>query len=103
LDVNYIGRMRANLLHYAEFMDLFGPCVVPVSHWNNYQVRQTACHNPHMLDLLLSASDESFILLILVNYAERWKAEVAVSVPNDLMSVYPPLVLAKHLFIDPTD
>ena len=67
MDVNYIGRMRANLLHYAEFMDLFGPCVVPVSHWNNYQVRQTACHNPHMLDLLLSASDESFILLILVS------------------------------------
>jgi len=24
-DVNYIRRMRANLLHYAEFMDLFGP------------------------------------------------------------------------------
>ena len=47
-----------------------------------------------MLDLLLSASDESFILLILVNYAERWKAEVAVSVSNAVMIVYPPLVLA---------
>jgi len=57
-------------------------CVVPASHWNNYQVRQTVCYNPQMLDLLLSASDESFILLILVNYASRWKAEVAVSTFN---------------------
>ena len=64
--------LRQNMEHYVRFIDVFAPCLIGYSKWNRtqYNFAYASTFND-----VLSTSDETFLVLVIVNYAERWYAE----------------------------
>ena len=64
--------MRDNLCHYARIIDTYAPCVVGVSRWNNHVNMDAYCATSDRKlwndKILVSISDEAFILVCLINY-----------------------------------
>ena len=77
-DIAYILQMRQNQVHYISLIDVFAPCIVSSSVWNDDALMAAYCgDNEHNFqEHVLTISDETFLLLVLVNYAARWSAEV---------------------------
>ena len=71
-------QMRQNQVHYIALMDVFAPCVVSSSVWNNDALMAKYCgdNQDNFQEYVLTVSDEAFMLLVLVNYAARWAAEL---------------------------
>jgi len=71
-DVTTLMGLRKNMEHYVRFIDVFAPCLIGYSKWNRtqYNFRSASTFND-----VLSTSDETFLVLVIVNYAERWYAE----------------------------
>jgi hypothetical protein len=72
-DSAFLMRLRQNTELYIRFIDTFAPSLVGKSKWSKattYNFMSATAFNE-----LLSTSDETFLLLVLVNYAARWYAE----------------------------
>lgn len=71
--------MRNNICHYAQIIDLYAPCIVGSSKWNNDFNMNSYCTTTDLTvwsNKILSLSDEAFLLLCLINYGKRWFAEL---------------------------
>lgn len=77
-DIAYMLQMRQNQVHYIALMDVFAPCIVSSSVWNNDALMVKYCgdNQDNFQEYVLTISDEAFMLLVLVNYAARWAAEL---------------------------
>jgi hypothetical protein len=73
-DCKHLMELRKNIVHYITFIDTFAPCLVGNSKWNNTMQDQRV--GPSSFNELLSTSDETFLVLVILNYAPRWYAEV---------------------------
>ncbi len=72
-DSKHLMELRKNIVHYIRFIDTFAPCLVGNSKWNNTMQDQQV--GPSSFNDLLSTSDETFLALVILNYAPRWYAE----------------------------
>ena len=82
-------QMRQNQVHYISLMDVFAPCIVSSSVlWNNDALMAEYCgdNQDNLQEYILTISDEAFMLLVLVNYAARWAAELQME--NTMVSHY---------------
>jgi hypothetical protein len=76
---DYLLGLRSNLIHYVRFLDTFGPCIVGVKTWNNDTRMEHMSGGTNMgasFDGLLSVSDETFMVLVVLNYGARWSGEL---------------------------
>jgi hypothetical protein len=72
-------QMRQNQVHhYISVIDVFAPCIISNSVWNVDALMAAYCgDNQHNFqEHVLTISDEACLLLVLVNYAARWTAEI---------------------------
>lgn len=78
---HYLLALRQNIVDYVDFIHIFAPCVVSCAKWKDHQsFDRLQSGNAMALNELLTPSDEAFILLVFLNYAERWFAELQVSI-----------------------
>ena len=78
--LQYMLGLRENQVHYVHLIDNFALCIVSAKVWNNDQCMEQYCgadQSAFHLNLF-SISDEAFMLLVLLNYAAQWKAELHV-------------------------
>jgi hypothetical protein len=77
-DIAYMLQMQQNQVHYISLIDVFAPCIVSSSVWNNDALMAEYCgdNEQNFQEHVLTISDETFLLLVLCNYAARWLAEV---------------------------
>jgi hypothetical protein len=77
-DIAYMLQMRQNQVHYISLIDVFAPCIVSSSVWNDDALMAKYCgdNEQNFQEHVLTISDETFLLLVLLNYAARWSAEV---------------------------
>ena len=70
--------MRENHVHYVHLIDIYAPCIVGHSIWNNKTNMTQSCRDSGGLfnDFVFSQSDEAFLLLVLLNYTETWMSEL---------------------------
>jgi hypothetical protein len=73
-NMNYMLAMRSNLVQYVHLIDIYGPCIVGASNWNNTDNMEQYCGNNASVfnDRVLSLSDEAFLLVVLINYGAEW-------------------------------
>ena len=66
--------MRNNLEQYVHLIDIYAPCIVGASNWNNTDNMEKYCGNNASVfnDRVLSLSDEAFLLVVLINYSAEW-------------------------------
>ena len=77
----YLLQMRENIVDYVEFIHLFAPCVVTCAKWKNQQNFECLSSGSAIaMNDLLTPSDEAFIVLVFLNYAERWISEITMMV-----------------------
>ena len=77
-ETDYLLRLRDNICYYAQIIDTYAPCIVGSSKWNNDVNMDFHCATTNKKvwnRKILSISDETFILLCLINYGKRWFAE----------------------------
>jgi hypothetical protein len=77
-DMDYLLAMRANLVNYVNVIDIYAPCIVGTSAWNDETNMRRYCGTSDDLfhHHVLSKSDEAFWLLVLINYsAGHWLSE----------------------------
>ena len=75
----YMLEMRSNVCHYCAILDMYAPCIVSFRLWNNdANMNKYCCTTDSKLfgKHVLSISDEAFLLLVLLNSAARWMAEI---------------------------
>ena len=77
-DMEYVLEMRDNLVHYVHLIDIYAPCIVGHTHWNNKSIMLQYCGEGDALfnEFILSISDEAFLLLVLFNYTATWTSEL---------------------------
>jgi hypothetical protein len=65
-------------MHYVQLLDTYAPCIVSTKVWNNDRLMSQYCGSDQLAfhEHILTISDEAFLLLVLINYAARWKAEL---------------------------
>jgi len=76
LNLCNIEMMRLNVTFYAHIINHFAPCVVSVQVWKDFKATKhhlTKKEDP--LEQFLTVSDEAFMLVVLLNYQDRWTAE----------------------------
>jgi hypothetical protein len=64
-------QMRQNQVHYISLIDVFAPCILSSSVWNDDAVMAEYCGNneQNFQEHVLTISDEAFLLIVLVDYA----------------------------------
>ena len=70
--------MRKNICFYAQILDKFAPCLVLAKNWNNDIKMNLYCFTTDQklwTQHVLSVSDDTFLVLVLLNYSRRWFAE----------------------------
>jgi hypothetical protein len=71
--------MRSNCAFYCELLDYYGPAILGSQTWNDDRNMSLFCAT-HDINVfakhILSVSDEAFIILVLLNAAPRWQAEI---------------------------
>jgi hypothetical protein len=77
-DTAYMMDMRDNLVHYVHLIDIYAPCIVGHSAWNDKATMMRYCRGNAALfnEFVLSISDEAFLLLVLLNYTATWMSEM---------------------------
>ena len=95
-DIDYMLQLRQNQVHYTTLIDVFAPCIVSNSMWNDDALMAKYCgdNQYNFQEHVLTISDEAFLLLVLVNYAARWTAELQLQTKV----VRPTPVIAMSLF-----
>jgi hypothetical protein len=78
-DMEYMLDMRENHVHYVHLIDIYAPCLVGHSIWNDKANMTRHCQDGAAAfnDQVFSISDEAFLLLVLLNYTETWMSELA--------------------------
>ena len=76
--MEYMLDMRDNLVHYVHLIDIYAPCILGHSIWNNKTNMTRYCRDSGGLfnDFVFLQSDEAFLLLVLLNYTETWMSEL---------------------------
>ena len=72
-------KMRANCAFYCEILDYYAPAVVGNAKWNNdtnVEMFCTTYNTKAFAKHVLTVSNEAFIILVLINAAPRWMAEI---------------------------
>ena len=70
--------MRKNIVNYVHVIDIYAPCIVKSSVWNNdARMKQYCGENADFHNYVLSISDEAFLLVVLINYTATWMSEIA--------------------------
>ena len=77
-DIAYMLQMRQNQVHYISLIDVFAPCIVSSSVWNEDALMAKYCgsNEQNFQEHVLTISDETILFLVLLNEAARWSAEV---------------------------
>ena len=78
-EMNKLKCMRENICHYANIIDDFAPCIVLSKVWNDDVKMNLYCNisdTKLWANKILSISDEVVLVLVLINYTERWIAEM---------------------------
>ena len=77
-DFAYMLKLRENQVYYVQLLDTYAPCIVSNKVWNNDRLMSQYCGSDQLAfhEHILTISDEAFLLLVLINYAARWKAEL---------------------------
>ena len=72
-------KMRKNMVHNVQMIDMHAPCVVSKRAWNNEANMAAYCgsSNRFFERFVLSISAKTFLLVVLDNYSARWQAEYA--------------------------
>lgn len=78
--MDYLLAMRANLVNYVNLIDIYAPCIVSTSAWNDETNMRRYCGASDDLfhHHILSKSDEAFMLLVLINYTGYWLSEMQI-------------------------
>lgn len=78
MDMEYMLDKRCNLVHYVHLIDIYAPCIVGHSNWNDKANMTRYCGESGALfnDFVFSISDEAFVLLVLLNYTKTWMSEL---------------------------
>jgi hypothetical protein len=73
----FLTQLRSNMVQYVPFLHRFAPCVISKKKWKRLSGMETLGdgRSYDAFDDILSVSDEAFIVLVLLNYSERWLAE----------------------------
>ena len=87
--------MRDNLLHYVHLIDIYAPCIVGRSKWNNKTNMTNSCcaGNGEFNEYVFLLSDEAFLLLVLLNYTATWLSELSVEKSKIRLNVLVNIVL----------
>ena len=76
-DSNFLLLLRTNLVHYVQIIYEFAPCVVSLRKWKqSVQMERLSNGCGFAFNEILSVSGEAFIVLVLIDYSERWAAEI---------------------------
>ena len=77
-DMESMLEMRDDLVHFVHLIDIYAPCIVGITHWNNKSNMLQYCGEGDALinEYILSISDEAFLLLVLFNYTATWMSEL---------------------------
>ena len=70
MEIENLLTMRANVCHYYAILDMYAPCIVSYQTWNHdANMNQYCCTtDPKLFNAyVLLASDEAFLLLVLIN------------------------------------
>ena len=72
--MNHMLAVRNNLVQYVHLIDIYAPCIVGASNWNNTDNMEKYCGNNASVfnDRVLSLSNEAFLLVVLINYSAEW-------------------------------
>ncbi|MGL6009169.1 MAG: hypothetical protein ACRC1D_06915 [Culicoidibacterales bacterium] len=76
VDMDYVLNLRRNLTHYVQFIDAFAPCLLRISIWDGLLHSLTVSNCGDFMNRRFTTGDEAFILLVLINYHDLWRAEV---------------------------
>jgi hypothetical protein len=81
-DNAYMLQMRQNQVHYISLIDAFATCIVSSRVWNDDALMAKYCGNnvQNFQEHVWTISDEAFLLLASVNYADCWSAEVQLEI-----------------------
>ena len=76
--MSYLFAMHENMVHHVHLIDIYAPCIVGWTTWNNTTNMVRYCGQSQQLsnDNVFSVSNEAFFLLVLDNYTEAWLSEV---------------------------
>ncbi len=75
--MEYMLDMRDNLVHYVHLIDIYAPCIVRRSCWNDKANMMRYCRASDLFnDFVFSVSEEAFLLLVLLNYTKTWMSEM---------------------------
>lgn len=79
--MDYLLAMRANLVNYVNLIDIYAPCIVSTTAWNDETNMRRYCGSSNDLfhHHVLSKSDEAFLLLVLINYTGYWLSEMEIT------------------------
>ena len=90
--------MRQNVSSYTHFVNYFAPCIVSVKVWGDFKASKAKYENGNdILDEFFTTSDEAFMLVVLLNYEERWKAELTMKMVSLTTSLFDCLLVKRRL------
>jgi hypothetical protein len=77
--MEHMLNMRENLVSYVHLIDIYAPCIVGKSKWNDVANMTRYCGDSMELfnEHVFSISDEAFLLIVLFNYTKTWTSEIA--------------------------
>ena len=72
--------MRSNITFYVHLVNHFAPGIVSSRRWNKFKAtKHRIAIGEDTLDEFFTVSDEAFMVLVLLNYYDRWTAEFELS------------------------
>lgn len=76
IDFDQLQTMRVNMTSYVNYVNHFAPCIVSVQTWKDLKATKgRMAMGIDTLDEFFTVSDEAFMIVVLLNYEERWTAE----------------------------
>ena len=79
-DMEYMLVMGNNIVQYINLIDIYTPCIVGSTNWNDVDNMKHHCGDNVSLfnQGVLSISDEAFLLVVLYNYSANWMPEIVI-------------------------
>lgn len=75
LNVDELIKLRLNLSNYIKLIDSFAPCIVPGKVWKQLQRNFANNGTDDMFTENFTISDEAFLLVVLLSYEAKWRAD----------------------------
>jgi hypothetical protein len=72
--------MRNNIVQYVHLIDIYTPCIVGYTKWNDVDNMNQHCGDNVIWfqEHVFSVSDEAFLLTVLYNYSANWMSEIVI-------------------------